>query len=120
MEVSEGVKILAGLCVLLGAIVLITAYSYRVDLMDQLVGMAGILYMLAGLAVMANLEPRTGRVLGWFMAAAVMITLGRVLVGLLAGVYGGLELLGGLIAVAVPGAVAVHLIRRRTAVAEPG
>ncbi len=120
MEVSEGVKILAGLCVLLGAIVLITAYSYRVDLMDQVVGMAGILYMLAGLAVMANLEPRTGRVLGWLVAAAVMITLGRVLVGLLAGVYGGLELLGGLIAVAVPGAVAVHLIRRGTAVAGPG
>ncbi len=114
------VKILAGLCVLLGAIVLITAYSSRADLMDRLVGMAGILYMLAGLAVMANLEPRTGRVLGWLMAAAVMITLGRVLVGLLAGVYGGPELLDGLIAVAIPGAVAVHLIRRGTAVAGPG
>ncbi len=117
---SEGVKILAGLCALVGAMALVTAYSYRVDLMDQVVGMAGILYMLAGLAVMANLEPRTGRVLGWLMAAAVMITLGRVLVGLLAGVYRAPELLGGLIAVAVPGAVAVHLIRRGTAVAGPG
>ena len=82
MEESEGVKILAGLCALVGAMVLVTAYSHRVDLMDQVVGMAGgILYMLAGLAVMANLEPRSGRVLGWLMAAAVMITLGRVLVG---------------------------------------
>ena len=112
-------KILAGLCVLLGAIVLVTAYTH-VDLMDQVVGVAGgILYMLAGLAVMANLEPRTGRVLGWLMAAAVMITLGRVLVGLLASVYRAPELLGGLIAVGVPGAVAVHLIRRGTAVAGP-
>jgi hypothetical protein len=51
---------------------------------------------------------------------ALFRRLGRVLVGLLAGVYGGSELLGGLIAVAVPGAVAVHLIRRGTAVAEPG
>ena len=96
-------KILAGLCVLLGAIVLVTAYTH-VDLMDQVVGVAGgILYMLAGLAVMANLEPRSGRVLGWLMAAAVMITLGRVLVGLLASVYRAPELLGGLIAVGVPG-----------------
>ncbi len=114
-------KILAGLCVLLGAIILVTAYSYRVDLMGQVVGVAGgMLYMLAGLAVMANLEPRTSRVLGWLMAAAVMITLGRVLVGLLAGVYRAPELLGGLIAIAVPGVVAVHLIRRGTAVAGPG
>ncbi len=51
---------------------------------------------------------------------ALFKRLGRVLVGLLAGVYGGSELLGGLIAVAVPGAVAVHLIRCGTAVAEPG
>jgi hypothetical protein len=51
---------------------------------------------------------------------ALFRRLGRVLVGLLAGVYGGSELLGGLIAVAVPGAVAVHLIRRGTAVAKPG
>ncbi len=51
---------------------------------------------------------------------ALFRRLGRVLVGLLAGVYGGSELLGGLIAVAVPGAVAVHLNRRGTAVAEPG
>ena len=114
------VKILAGLCALLGAMALVTAYNYRVDSMDRVVGMAGILYILAGLAVLANLGPRPGRVLGWLVAAAVIIALGRALVGLLAGVYGGPELLGSLIPVAVPGVVAVHLIRRGTAVAEPG
>ncbi len=117
---SEVVRILAGLCALLGAMALVTAYNYRVDSMDRVVGMAGILYILAGLAVLANLGPRPGRVLGWLVEAAVIIALGRTLVGLLAGVYGGPELLGGLIAVAVPGAVAVHLVRRGTAVAEPG
>ncbi len=66
------------------------------------------------------LDPRPGRVLGWLVAATVIIAVGRVLVGLLAGVYGGPELLGSLITVAVPGVVAVHLIRRGTAVAEPG
>ncbi len=114
-------KILAGLCALVGAMVLVTAYSYRVDLMDQVVGMAGgILYMLAGLAVIGNLAPRRGRVLGWLVAAAVILALGRVLVGLMAGVYGGPKLLGALIGVAVPGAVAVHLIRRGTVVAGAG
>ncbi len=113
------VKILAGLCALVGAMALVTAYNYRVDSMDRVVGMGGILYILAGLAVLANLGPRPGWMLGWLVAAAVIIALGRVLVGLGAGVDGGSELLGGLIAVAVPGAVAVHLIRRGTAVAGP-
>ncbi len=117
---SEGVKTLAGVCALVGAMTLVTAYSYPVDSMDRVVGMAGILYILAGLAVLANLAPGPGRVLGWLVAAAVIIAVGRVLVGLLAGVYGGPELLGGLIAVTVPGAMAVHLIRRGTAVAGPG
>ena len=115
MGESEVVKILAGLCALVGAMALVTAYNYRVDSMDRVVGMGGILYILAGLAVLANLGPPPGRVLGWLVAAAVIIALGR----LLAGVYGGSELLGSLIAVAVPGAVAVHLIRRGTAVAGP-
>ena len=111
-------KILAAVCALLGEIVLVTAYNYRVDVMDQVLGMAGgILYILGGLAVIGNLAYRPGRVLGWLVAAGMIIALGRVLVGLGAGVYGAPELLGGLIAVAVPGAVAVHLIRRGTSAA---